>query len=376
MKFIYDPYDIWSTEVLGRLKVSVTQGNFFSKLVLPFVGILELVIPISFRRLLNVKKHYFPHIESMCLPKDGGNKEILSFLKGSAIKVGSGVGWGLPFRWFSKNGVYSSNTPYVTNTPYVMEALIKESWPENDQALVNDLFQSTWGFLDSLKILHITDKELALSYAPIDEPLLVINANSYAALAYALHVKYGCDDVKEAAFERVTKLVNWVVNQQQDDGSWYYYADKDQGNFIDCFHSCFIIKNLLKVKALIPDVADHVDPVVKSGWSFLQNDFYDKKSGLCRRFVQRDIKDPFRWDLYDQAEYLGLLVDFGLYDEASRFAKHVEDIFKKGDNWYCKIDLFGRRWGKNFMRWGIVPFQYHKVRLTHALNEEATPCVA
>jgi len=68
-------------------------------------------------------------------------------------------------------------------------------------------------------------------------------------------------------------------------------------------------------------------------------------------------------DLYDQAEYLGLLVDYGLFDEASEFAERVEKKFRKGEHWYCRIDIFGRRWGKDFLRWGIVPFWYHQARL-------------
>ena len=63
---------------------------------------------------------------------------------------------------------------------------------------------------------------------------------------------------------------------------------------------------------LVPELAERVDPAVQSGWSFLQNKLYDEKPGLCRRFIQKSVKDPFRWDLYDQAEYIGLLVDFGL----------------------------------------------------------------
>ncbi|MCK5697806.1 MAG: hypothetical protein KAI02_06570, partial [Gammaproteobacteria bacterium] len=196
-----------------------------------------------------------------------------------------------------------------------------------------------------------------------------VNANTYAAFAYALHVVYGKDAIKEPSKERVFKLINWVMGQQQKEGSWYYYADNDAGNFIDCFHSCFIIKNLLKVRKLLTIEDPHLDHSINHGWDFIKNNFYDNKKGLCQRFIKKDIKDPFVWDLYDQAEYLGLLIDFNLLEEANIFSEHTEKIFKKGDDWYCKIDIFGRRWGKNFMRWGIVPFLYHKARLTRANND-------
>ena len=56
-------------------------------------------------------------------------------------------------------------------------------------------------------------------------------------------------------------------------------------------------------------------------------------------------------------------MDFRLYDEAELFVSQVETIFKKNNDWYCRIDFFGRRWGKQFLRWGIIPFLYHKNRL-------------
>ncbi len=363
MSFSYDPYDIWSTEFLGRLKVSYTKGHFFSKIIVLFIGILELVAPISFRHLLGIKMSQFPHIEAMKLFYEDNNNDKLSLFKKSAITVNNGVAWGLPFKWFSKNGNYDCDTPYVTNTPYVMEALVRYNWQGNEGITAHHLFCSTWFFLESLKILYHSDKELALSYAPIDEPRMVVNANTYTAFAYALHAIYGDEHIKEESKKRVFKLINWVIGQQQENGSWFYYADNDQGNFIDCFHSCFIIKNLIKIKLLLPEISYQVDPVIQLAWSYLQNNFYDKKSGFCHRFVHRDIKDPFRWDLYDQAEYLGLLIDFNLLEEANVFSKHIEKHFKKGNNWYCRIDIFGRRWGKSFMRWGIVPFLYHKARL-------------
>jgi hypothetical protein len=216
--------------------------------------------------------------------------------------------------------------------------------------------------------MHEDPDNLALSYAPVDEPRVVVNANAYAAFAYGLHAVHGRDEVRPVALEKAIRLARWVIWQQQTDGAWVYYADQEPGNFIDCFHSCFVVKNLLKVKWLIPEVSEVVMPTVEQGWAYIRSKLYDPEHGLCRRFAKRAQRDPFRWDLYDQAEYLGLLVDFGLLEEAREFRQRVEFRFRKGKHWYCRIDIFGRRWGKDFLRWGIVPFWYHKARLVHATS--------
>ena len=369
---ISDPYDIWATPYLGRLKSKWTQGHRLKAFIVPIVGLAEVFFPSVLRVLLRTPKHEFQHVEAM-LFLSGLVSEKIVLDKFRKSQVGN-CAWGLPFAWYSKNGTYSANTPYVTNTPYVMQALLCMKGDAAIEHEAKSIFHQTWQFLDSLQVMYEEGDELALSYAPVDEPRPVVNANSYAAVAYALHAVNGLDVVKSQAQDRAVRLVNWILSQQQNDGSWYYYADENPGNFIDCFHSCFVIKNLIKIKKLIPELSVRIDPSIHSGWSFLQKNFFDEKYGLCRRFTNRDIKDPFRWDLYDQAEYLGLMVDFGLHDDANIFLDHIESVFKKGDSWYCRIDIFGRRWGKNFMRWGIVPFLYHKARLDRELKKATSLC--
>lgn len=363
----YDPYDIWSLPALGEMKNKWTAGQKVSVLAVPLIGVMEILAPNFFRKCLGVKPHTFAHIAAMrylsgALPPH----EALEIFKVTRVQESA---WGLPFAWFSKNGIYSANTPYVTNTPYVMEALVSLTQVADLQVEAESLFGQTWAFLESLEVMHSTDTELALSYAPVHEPRKVINANSYAALAYALHAVYGQESIRVIATDRVERLVNWILGQQQAEGNWFYYADDTPGNFIDGFHSCFVIKNLVKIKKLLPQLATSIQPVINKGWKYTRTHLYDSQHNLCRRFSHRSHRDPFRWDLYDQAEYLGLLVDFGLYDEADEFIKRVELRFCKNGHWYCRIDILGRRWGKDFLRWGIAPYLYHKHRFQQLYTE-------
>ncbi len=382
----FDPYDPWMSEVGVKLKRSFYSGTLRGKSGAIILGLSDWAMPQALRAILCSCARAYPIVDAIiCKTKylngdvdcDSATTLLESLKMTSTDPSGAnGWSWGLGFPWMSKNGLYGPELPFITHTPYVMEALLDLEATECVRESAACMFHSTWDFLQSLQVMHDSNNQLALSYAPVDEPRIVVNANSYAAFAYALHMTKGRSDIGLVAEERLSRLIAWVINQQRDDGSWYYYADDDPGNFIDCFHSCFVIKNLIKVRSLQPKPLKDIDISIDRGWKFISDHFFDHKSGLCRRFVERDIKDPFRWDLYDQAEYLGLLIDFGLLDEAKRFSAHVEQKFRKGNNWYCRIDIFGRRWGKNFMRWGIVPFQYHRARLDVELAKTESSCVA
>lgn len=367
----FDPYDVWSFSWIGNVKARVYAGSFTAKILAAGIVFVDWLAPLLFRRFLGVDKDAAAHTVAQLfmavhvneLDQKSAN-EFVEYVSSLQHKGG----WGLPFPWYSKNGVYPNSIPYVTNTPYVMEALLRVLG-SCEQPRARDLFNSTWDFLESLQVMYEDGECIAVSYAPVDEPRIVINANSYSALAYAMHAIYGKEEHLQLARLKAIQLVRWVVNQQNSDGSWFYYADSEQGNFIDCFHSCFLLKNLHKITGLIPEVAADLQKPIEDGFCFVQQKLFDEHSGLCRRFVEMPLNDLFRWDLYDQAEYLGVLIDFGMIDEAVRFREHVTKHFSRGEDWWCRIDVFGRRWGKNFLRWGIVPMAYQSARLDAAIKK-------
>jgi hypothetical protein len=229
------------------------------------------------------------------------------------------------------------------------------------------MFRATWRFLESLKVMDETVDMLSLSYGPVDEPRPVVNANTYASFAFALHAANN-EQKHNIALDKTLRIARWVVNQQRSDGSWTYFADDLPGNFIDGFHSCLVLRNLRKVAKIVPSAREIVEKAINKGWTFLRACAFDKHNGMLKRFVVRDFHDPYAWDIYDQAEYLGLLIDFGEIEEAVRFRSHIINQFSNGTDWWCRIDILGRRWGRNFLRWGIVPFWFHSARLDNALE--------
>jgi hypothetical protein len=369
----FDPYDLWSTQIGIKVRDRYYRGQLTGKVGAVSLGLLDWLLPHISRRITHARARSYPIViahEVLRLNQLDQLDEniatlLLKRLAASATNPSgeSGWSWGLGFAWMSKNGLYPDNIPFVTHTPYVMEALLILANYRDLNQPAKDMFCSTWDFLESLKVMHQDDTRLALSYAPVEEPRMVINANSYAAYAYALHAIHGEDENKNYAIHKVSMLLQWITEQQHENGAWDYYADKESGNFIDCFHSCFVVKNLLKTQSLLPQVSSLTDDSTRKGWEFIQSKLYNSGKGLCRRFIKKHINDPYTWDLYDQAEYLNLLIKFGHIEQARQFEKNVSNCFSKGNDWYCKVDILGHQWGKNFQRWGIAPFMLAKSHL-------------
>jgi hypothetical protein len=317
----FDPYDLWASRIGVAVRRNFYKDTFLGKIEAVTLSLLDLILPTVGRCLFGAQPRYYPIISAQLLleytTRGLQTAEPLTsatdHLRNIAVdpRGTSGWAWGLGFPWMSKNGLYPPDVPFITHTPYVMEALLKLAKSPGLHGEAMAMFLGTWPFLESLKVMNEGKDFLALSYAPVDEPRIVVNANAYAAFAYAMHAAYGNENVCETAKEKARRLIRWVVRQQEEDGSWFYFADRERGNFIDGFHSCFVVKNLIKVKRLLPDIEGTVDEAIGKGFGFIRSRLYDPRAVLVRRFAVCSHRDPFHWDLYDQAEYLGLLVDLG-----------------------------------------------------------------
>ncbi len=367
----YDPYDLWMTGAGVRARDAFYRGNLIGKLACVLIAVADWLFPTLSRKLLRSKERAYPITVAQWILSDHAEDPALALdqLLDTSVpnKAEYGCAWGLGFPWMSKNGLYDETLPFITHTPYAMEALLQLSQHEITAAKAMAAFHDTWSLLEALHVMHDQDDQLALSYAPVEEPRIVVNANAYAAHAYSLHGKYGKDENRAIAREKAKRLANWVVSQQEDNGSWYYYADEEAGNFIDGFHSCFVLKNLIKAGEQQAEIKDLCQSVIESGCRYLESEFLCPEKKLLKRFSVRDIKDPFVWDIYDQAEYIGLLALLGRAEEASSLYKTTYETFYKNGHWYARQDFFGRLWGKDFLRWGIYPL-FHSLHSLQADN--------
>jgi len=359
----FDLYDIWKDGIGLYVKKMYYKTPFF---VTPFAAMLTVFdFFVNNKLRIGYTKQEYPIVRAQAALtlintyKKTNKQEYLNAAKGhldwlinNSSRGYSNPCWGVNFTWASKNGVYDANTPYITITPYVIEALVSFQNITKDYSFENIITGSKSFIYKDLKKQIDNDKYLAFSYAPVVEPRIVINANSYALLN--LSILYKCNPTEELRKD-IIRVVSFLKNEQRSDGSWLYYADMQEGNFIDCFHSCFILKNLIKSSKML-DFDIDAAAYIKNGWSYIKNHFYDGSIGLFKRFSITDKKGLVKFDLYDNAEALGICLLLGDKELTQKLKTSIDSKFVSGEDIYSIIDVFGAKRNRNHLRWATMPY--------------------
>ena len=151
--------------------------------------------------------------------------------------------------------------------------------------------------------LDIRDHELSADsatagYNPHDLKGGVVNASAYRAfLLFAAGTRFERGDYLHAA----RRNLNFVLGAQQADGSWRYAEDGER-DFVDHFHTCFVLKSLAKLEAL---GAAGCSEAISRGVRFYVDRLFDEDS-LPRPFAQAPRLTVYRHELYDYAECINL----------------------------------------------------------------------
>jgi hypothetical protein len=226
--------------------------------------------------------------------------------------------WGYPFDWVWHGGTTKRQTPLITTTPYVYEAFLQvsEILSSDIRALSSDLRalnlrDEYTQILESIarhaavdiKDFRTSEKASSCSYTPFDEGK-VINAAAYRAflLTSASQV------FAEPKYWRIAERnLNFVLESQNPDGSWYYAMDGVR-DFIDHFHTCFVMKALAKIHSLTGHPAC-LEALSKGVKYYLENLF--SEDGLPKPFSKAPRLTVYKRELYDCAECINLCLLLG-----------------------------------------------------------------
>ena len=287
-----------------------------------------------------------------------------------------GLGWGLSFDWMSKIGFFKKGVPFITSSAYGIEVLFY-LYTLTNKDIYMDYILSSLDFLEKdLQVLFESDRYLVKTYSIFKENRMVFNSNSYLMYLYSLYYKYKITKKPEIFLEKAEKIFNWLADFQNTDGSWFFFNDNLPGNFIDCFHHCFILKNIWKSSRIL---GPESGVIFNKGFGFLKSFFAHPKSKfLPLRFVISDRIILVKFDLYDAAEYFNLLVLTGRIKTAEKVLNAILRMFSdRRGNLYSKINIFGFKTCKWNLRWGIMPLflaysnyllKKNKLKLFHEID--------
>ena len=200
-----------------------------------------------------------------------------------------------------------------------------------------------------MKVIKENDEFLAISYGTTHDRVIT-NAVSYTLFAYTIFSKYIHNTKIE---KKIIKLYNFIKINQLKNGAWFYMPNK-KNSFIDCFHTCFILKNLIKSNHL--NKINGADVTIKKGLNYLLENFHDNKFGLYKRFSISNKPSIVKFDLYDNAETLNLFQLLDKNDDFKRLNKSIVKNFFFKDDIYSIVDVFNNKKFRGTLRWAIIPY--------------------
>ena len=247
-------------------------------------------------------------------------------------------GWGYPFDWETRNGPMFANTPLITTLPYAYEAFSQVYALDSDPkwlAVMRSIAEH--GFKD-YRDMETGPGASSCGYTPAaDDPCGVINASAYRAF---LLTKAGLELSEQRYLNVAKKNLNFVIASQNADGSWPYAVDGTR-DFVDHFHTCFVMKALSKIEKLTGSV--ECKNAISRGVAYYLKNLFDAKS-LPIPFSKAPRFTVYRRELYDYAECinLGVLLNgrFQELDETvSTVVKDVVERWQKKDGSFRAREL-------------------------------------
>jgi hypothetical protein len=206
--------------------------------------------------------------------------------------------WGYPFDWVTRNGILKAHTPFITTTPYVFEALLQVNQLRPRDEWKNILLSAVRHATTDIKDQPFPGGGNTCSYMP-DGEFNVVNASAYRATMLVSAAKFfGNNEWLKIAEGNVS----FVLAAQNADGSWPYAKDGVR-DFVDHFHTCFVMKALAKIYLQTGELK--IFDALKKGVDYYQKNLFGE-DGMPRPFSKAPRLTVYQCELYDCAECINL----------------------------------------------------------------------
>jgi hypothetical protein len=225
-------------------------------------------------------------------------KHFLSALEETRCPGYADRGWGYPFDWITRNGTIKAGTPLITTTPYAYEAFLQvyHLQPDAEQRkIVESIVRHV---RTDYKDFKRSEAASTASYTPHDEGG-VVNASSYRAFTLVSAAKFLGDD---SLLGIAGRNIAFVLESQNADGSWPYAKDGVR-DFVDHFHTCFVMKGLAKIYLQNGD--GRIRAALAKGVDYYLKNLFSG-DGMPRPFSKAPRLTVYKCELYDCAECINL----------------------------------------------------------------------
>jgi hypothetical protein len=305
----YDHQSFFASDLGRRAKALYYAKPLLGTLVVSPMILCEALVPSA--RKLFWKPQRFPIADahyamgyaflSQALGDEQYYRRAVHFLEILKETRSKGYGhycWGYPFNWETRHGTFREGTPFITSVPYVYEAFRQvyeiDGNPEWREIMESIACHVADDYLD----FRTSENGSTCSYTPKMEPG-VINASAYRAF---LLTKAALDFSEDRYRKIAERNLAFVLESQNSDGSWYYSTGGER-DFVDHFHTCFVLKALAKIESISGN--QQCTAAIERGVDYYIKNLFDDQL-LPKPFSRRPRMTVYRRELYDYAECINL----------------------------------------------------------------------
>jgi len=205
--------------------------------------------------------------------------ECINWLWDNTSQGYTGKCWGYPFDWQSLI-LIPRGTPSVVVSSTCGEAFWNFYQLTGDRKYLDVCQDICEFFVTNFNIDYVHEDKICFSYTPIDR-FHVHNANLFAA---AFLIKVGKELNREGFYQHGIKALNYTLDAQNEDGSFYYWALSDGVAYnipeatlktIDHYHTGFVLRSLYSIYKNTN--ADRVLETLTKGYQFYRDNLFKDK---------------------------------------------------------------------------------------------------
>jgi len=343
----YDPFDVLNSPFFD---LPILKSNKFIRFVSQQIF---RRIPINLRPLFLIKKDINPvtlglviqaysYLAYIYPDKKKYYLSEIEYCLNKLIKLRSlnysGYCWGYNFDWDARYAKIDAYVPTVVATGIITNSLYEYYRIFNDKRIIEILDSAALFIIKDLNRTY-ENNTFCFSYSPLDTQK-VYNATMKAArlLAQAYSLTG-----KKQYIDEAKKTVQFVVDNQNPDGSWSY-SKGDSRTWIDNFHTGYVLDCLDEYMKLSGD-NDYCSHL-KRGLDFYVGNFFSEE-GIPKYYNN----SVYPIDSTAAAQSILTLVRFGYNDLAGKVARWmIENMMdEKGYFYYQKHRLYTNK--ISYMRW-------------------------
>lgn len=177
--------------------------------------------------------------------------------------------WGQPYDWPAKQTI-PADTPRTTVTSIAVMAILDAYDALGDNRWLNWAHEATRYYTEVVGQHEAHDGTVCFAYTSVDD-FRVHNANVVGAAAlYRAAVVIKDSDAMALAL----RAFQFTVNEQNADGSWFYWSPQTPATAIDHYHTGFVLEALSDLKVAMKDRFPF-DAALARGVAFYQEHLFD-----------------------------------------------------------------------------------------------------